>query len=96
MDKCLSLENELSKLKPLKRQLEENRIRATDAEVALAECRDDLRRIKEKSYGLEGSNKALRGAADMHHGEAMNMQKRLQEDGGKSDRDGTAVGTGMR
>ena len=96
VDKCLSLENELSKLKPLKRQLEENRIRATDAEVALAECRDDLRRVKEKSHGLEGSNKALRGAADMHHGEAMNMQKRLQEEGGKSDRDGTAVGTGMR
>lgn len=95
VDKCLSLENELAQLKPLKRQLEEYRVRATDAEVALAECREDLRRIKEKSSGLEGANRELKSRADMHQTEAGNMQKRLQEEGGKSDKAGIAVGVGM-
>jgi len=95
VDKCLSLENELAQLKPLKRQLEEYRVRATDAEVALAECREDLRRIKEKSSGLEGANRELKSRADMHQAEAGNMQKQLQEDGGKSDKAGIAVGVGM-
>jgi len=95
VDKCLSLENELAQLKPLKRQLEEYRVRATDAEVALAECREDLRRIKEKSSGLEGANKELKSRADMHQAEAGNMQKQLQEEGGKSDKAGIAVGVGM-
>jgi len=95
VDKCLSLENELAQLKPLKRQLEEYRVRATDAEVALAECREDLRRIKEKSSGLEGANRELKSRADMHQAEAGNMQKQLQEEGGKSDKAGIAVGVGM-
>ena len=96
VDKCLSLENELALLKPLKRQLDEYKLRATDAEVALAECREDLRRIKEKSCGLEGANRALKRGVDIHRAEAGNMQKQLQEEGGKSGKEGTAVGIGMR
>ncbi|KAL7541740.1 hypothetical protein ACHAXR_011183 [Thalassiosira sp. AJA248-18] len=95
VDKCLTLETELAQLKPLKRQLEEYRVRATDAEVALAECRDDLRRVKEKSSGLEGANKALARGAHLQQTEAGNLQKRLQEEGGKSGKEGTAVGIGM-
>ena len=96
VDKCLSLENELALLKPLKRQLDEYKLRATDAEVALAECREDLRRIKEKSCGLEGANRALKRGVDIHRAEAGNMQKQLQEEGGKSGKEGTPVGIGMR
>ena len=96
VDKCLSLENELALLKPLKRQLEEYKLRATNAEVALAECREDLRRIKEKSSGLEGANRALKRGVDLHQAEAGNMQKQLQEVGGKSGKEGTAIGIGMR
>ena len=96
VDKCLSLENELAQLKPLKRQLEEYRVRAADAEVALAECREDLRRVKEKSSGLEGTNKALQRGAHLQQAEAGNLQKRLQEEGVKSGDGGTAVGVGMR
>eukprot|EP00984_Skeletonema_dohrnii_P033378 scaffold29755_cov67-Skeletonema_dohrnii-CCMP3373.AAC.1 len=64
------MENELAQLKPLKRQLEEYRVRATDAEVALAECRDDLRRFKEKSSGLEGANLALQRGVNLQQAEA--------------------------
>ena len=80
VDKCLALENELAQLKPLKRQLEEYRVRAMDAEVALAECRDDLRRVKEKSGWLEGTNIALQRGVELQHNEAINLQKRLHEE----------------
>lgn len=96
VDKCLALENELAQLKPLKRQLEEYRVRAMDAEVALAECRDDLRRVKEKSGWLEGTNIALQRGVELQHNEAINLQKRLQEEGGKTEKGGTVVGIGMR
>lgn len=96
VDKCLALEGELAVLKPLKRQLEEYRVRATDAEVALAECREDLRRVKVKSSGLEGTNEFLQRGARLQHEEAINLQKRLQEDGDQSDKGGFSVGTGMR
>ena len=96
VDKCLALENELAQLKPLKRQLEEYRVRAMDAEVALVECRDDLRRVKEKSGWLEGTNIALQRGVELQHNEAVNLQKRLLEEGDKTEKGGTAVGIGMR
>lgn len=96
VDKCLSLENELAQLKPIKRQLEEYRVRAIDAEVALAECRDDLRRMKEKSGWLEGTNIELQRGVALQHNEAVNLQKRLQEEGDSVEKGGTAVGIGMR
>jgi hypothetical protein len=95
VDKCLEMENELAQLKPLKRQLEEYRVRATDAEVALAECRDDLRRFKEKSSGLEGANLALQRGVNLQQAEADALQKRLQEEGQRSGEGGSAVGVGM-
>lgn len=95
VDKCLEMENELAQLKPLKRQLEEYRVRATDAEVALAECRDDLRRFKEKSSGLEGANMALQRGVNLQQAEADALQKRLQEEGQRSGEGGSAVGVGM-
>ena len=95
VEKCIILENELSLMKPLKRQLEEYKMRADDAEVALEECRDDLRRLKEKSSGLEGANMALKRGASLQQAETGDLQKRLQEEGGKGQR-GTAVGLGMR
>lgn len=95
VDKYLEMENEIAQLKPLKRQLDEYRIRATDAEVALAECRDDLRRFKEKSSGLEGANLALQRGVNLQQAEADALQKRLQEEGQRSGEGGSAVGVGM-
>ena len=95
VEKCLRLENELAQLKPLKRQLEEYKIRADEAEVALTECRDDLRRLKEKSSGLEGANKALKRGAFLQQAEAGDLQKRIQE-GVENGQGGHAVGVGLR
>ena len=96
VDKCLALEGELAVLKPLKRQLEEYQMRAMDAEVALAKCRKDLRRMKVKTSGLEGTNEFLQRGARLQHEEAVSLQKLLQQEGGKLGKGGIAVGIGMR
>jgi predicted RNase H-like nuclease (RuvC/YqgF family) len=81
-------------LKPLKRQLEEYKVRATDAEVALIECREDLRRLKERSCGLEGVNEELKRGVDAHMAEVGSFQRRLKE--GEALESGGGVGIGMR
>ena len=94
IEKCIALENELAAMKPLKRQLEEYKVRATDAEVALTECRDDLRRLKEKSCGLEGVNEELKRGVDVQMAEVGSFQRRLLE--GEELSGGGGVGVGMR
>ncbi len=95
VEKCIALENELVTMKTLKRQLEEYKVRADEAEVALEECRDDLRRLQEKNSGLEGDIKALKRGISLQHAETGDFQKRLQDVGGNS-LSGSAVGVGMR
>ncbi|KAL7486890.1 hypothetical protein ACHAW6_012487 [Cyclotella cf. meneghiniana] len=95
VDKCIALENELAQLKPLKRQLEEYKVRAVDSEVALAECREDLRRLREKSFGLEGANEALKRGVDLQKAEVGSLQKRLQREGEEGLQSGGGVGVGM-
>ncbi|EJK73739.1 hypothetical protein THAOC_04619 [Thalassiosira oceanica] len=95
VDKCVSLENDLAILKPLKRQLEEYRVRATNAEAALEESREDLRRMREKSSGLEGAHIQLREATTQHQMEANALSRRLQEGTGKLGDVGNALGKGM-
>lgn len=94
VEKIIVLENELSGLKPLKRQLEEYKVRATDAEVALTECREDLRRLRERSCGLEGVNEELKRGVDAHMADVGSLQRRLKE--GEQLEDGGGVGVGMR
>ncbi|KAL7470351.1 hypothetical protein ACHAXS_013008 [Conticribra weissflogii] len=94
VEKCIALENELVTMKTLKRQLEEYKVRADEAEVTLEECRDDLRRLQEKNSGLEGDIKALKRGISLQHAETGDFQKRLQDEGGNS-LSGSAVGVGM-
>lgn len=94
VEKCILLENELAALKPLKRQLEEYKVRATDAEVALTECRDDLRRLREAVGGLEGVNEQLKRGVDAQMAEVGSLQRRLKE--GEAVENGGGVGVGMR
>ena len=94
VEKCIALEKELASLKPLKRQLEEYKLRATDAEVALTECRDDLRRLKEKSGNLEGVNEELKRGADKQFVELANQQRIMRE--GEELDHGGGVGVGLR
>eukprot|EP00804_Cyclotella_cryptica_P009857 CCRYP_014174-RA/>CCRYP_014174-RA protein AED:0.02 eAED:0.02 QI:52/1/1/1/0.4/0.33/6/2015/1066 len=95
VDRCVALENELAQMKPLKRQLEEYKVRATDSEVALAECREDLRRLREKSFGLEGANEALKRGVNLQKAEVGSLQRRLQREGEEGLPSGGGVGAGM-
>jgi hypothetical protein len=103
VDKCLLLESELAVLKPLKRQLEEYRVRSADAEVALSDCREELRRVKARSMGLEGTVDTYERDAKARHSETSSLQKRLLEEGsnekvginGSSTSGGIIIGSGM-
>ena len=102
VDRCLSLEGELAALKPVKRQLEEYRVRTADAEVALSDCREELRRVKARSTGLEGTVDTYERDAKARHGETSSLQKRLLEEGsnekgiiGGVSCGGIVIGSGM-
>ena len=93
----LELENELKSLQPLRRQLEDYRTRAVDAEVKLAECQEELQNLQKISSELTGMNKELKQGVMIHQSETEGLRKRLMEDtessGGAK---GPAVGEGLR
>jgi chromosome segregation ATPase len=93
VEKCVLLEKELNTLKPLKRQLEEYKVRVTEGEVALMECKEDLRRLKEKSWGLEGMNMELRRGVEEQRVDCVNQRRLLEGDELAT---GGGVGCGMR
>ena len=102
VDRCLLLESELAALRPVKRQLEEYRVRTADAEVALSDCREELRRVKARSMGLEGTVDTYERDAKARHGETSSLQKRLLEEGsnekgiiGGAGCGGIIIGSGM-
>ena len=93
----LELENELKSLQPLRRQLEDYKTRAVDAEVKLAECQEELQNLQKLSSELTGMNKELKQGVMIHQSETEGLRKRLMEDtessGGAK---GPAVGEGLR
>lgn len=93
----LELENELKSLQPLRRQLEDYKTRAVDAEVKLVECQEELQNLQKLSSELTGMNKELKQGVMIHQSETEGLRKRLMEDtessGGAK---GPAVGEGLR
>ena len=93
----LELENELKSLQPLRRQLEDYKTRAVDAEVKLAECQEELQNLRKLSSELTSMNKELKQGVMIHQSETEGLRKRLMEDtessGGAK---GPAVGEGLR
>lgn len=92
--KCIELENDLKALAPLKRQLEDYKTRAVDAEVQLVECQDNLEKLKGERSGMFDENKALHEGVKIQKVETEEMRKKLLENGGNNG-DGTAVGEGI-
>ncbi len=81
VSKCLSLENELSNLQPLRRQLEEYKARAVDAEVKLADCESSLCDLKEENVNLTDLNKELQKGVLLQQEDADEMRRKLLRDG---------------
>jgi chromosome segregation ATPase len=94
VSKCLQLENELALLQPLKRQLEEYKARATDAEVRLVDCEDEIKKLREASQNMNGIHNELQKGSLQHMIEAEELRKRLQ-DNGENDTHGLGVGEGL-
>ena len=80
VSECLRLENELKALQPLRRQLEDYKTRAIDAEVRLAECQKDLKRLTNISQHLSSAHKKLLKGAKVHNDVANELRKRLYDD----------------
>jgi chromosome segregation ATPase len=97
ISKCLQLENELTALNPLKRQLEEYKTRAVDAEVKVTEYEEDIRTLKSRQETLVGMNEDLHLGAKLHQEVNQEMTKRLVEEANLNHVETlSAVGEGMR
>lgn len=90
---CLRLENELTSMQPLRRQLEEYKARALEAEFQLVECQEDLKRATEISKSLNSAQEELIGGARSFQQEAEGLRKKLSEE--EVDCDGPTVGEGI-
>lgn len=95
VEECLRLENELKALQPLRRQLEDYKRRAIDAEVKLAECQEDLKHLTNISQNLTSAHKELLKGAKIHQEEAEELRKRLYEDESTAEGSASAIGEGI-
>jgi chromosome segregation ATPase len=94
VEQCLRLENELKTLQPVKRQLEEYKTRAVDAEVRFAESQDELRKLKQEKLNLENMNEALVKGKISQQEEVEEVHRRIQEED-KEKKEALGVGVGL-
>ena len=96
VEECLRLQNELKTLQPLRRQLEDYKTRAVEAEVKLSECQADLKRMELVSGNLSSAQKEILQGAKIHKEEAEELRRRLLDEGAVSHEGGQGVGEGLR
>lgn len=94
VEECLRLENELKALQPLRRQLEDYKTRAVDAEVKLAECKEDLKRMSQITGSLSSAQKEILEGARIHKKEAEELRRRLLDE--EVVHEGLGVGEGLK
>lgn len=78
VSKCLELEKELAMLQPLKRQLEEYKSRAADAEVRFVDYERDISKLKKASENFSQMNKELQDCSIRQQAESDNLRRRLE------------------
>jgi chromosome segregation ATPase len=94
VEECLRLENELKSLQPLKRQLEEYRSRAVDAEVRFTDCQDELLKLKQEKMTLASSNREFTKGSQAQQEEIEELGRRIQQEE-KAKKEAAGVGEGM-
>lgn len=95
VEECLRLQNELKTLQPLRRQLEDYKTRAVEAEVKLTECQAELKRMEQVTGSLSSAQKEIMAGAKLHKEEAEQLRRRLLEEG-EAPEEGPGVGEGLR
>jgi len=96
VSKCIQIENDLALLQPLRRQLDEYKSRAVDAEVRLIEYEDDIKNLKVKSEKLSVSNKDLQDRSLRQQTEKEGLRRQVEQNGAHiNQKEGNALGVGM-
>lgn len=80
VDDVVRLENELQQLLPVKRQVEDYKIRAIEAEVKLVECQDFLRRMERQANDESTKHETLFKGVILQKEQMEEMQRRIQQD----------------
>eukprot|EP00934_Nitzschia_sp_Nitz4_P000992 Nitzschia sp. Nitz4//scaffold26_size159584//88964//93739//NITZ4_002498-RA/size159584-snap-gene-0.23-mRNA-1//1//CDS//3329545103//992//frame0 len=91
VEECLRLENELKALQPLRRQLESYKERATESEVRLAECQDELEKLKRHTVVSSDDQSGLALTLQSQQEEIAELRSRLAFN---ADRESAANGLG--
>jgi chromosome segregation ATPase len=94
VEECLRLENELKSLQPLKRQLEEYKSRAVDAEFRFTDCQDELLKLKQEKMTLANSNQEFTKGSQAQQEEIEELGRRIQQEE-KAKKEAAGVGEGM-
>lgn len=95
VEECLRLENELKALQPLRRQLEDYKRRAIDAEVKLAECQEDLKRLTDVSQNLTSAHNVLLTSSKTQQDEADKLRRQLHKSESTQDEGTATIGEGI-
>ena len=96
VSKCLDLENEIASLGPLRRQLEEYKSRATNAEVRLVDYEDEIKKLRETTDKMSGLNNELKVGTLRQQEESEHLRRTIHQNGvDESDGVGVGVGQGM-
>lgn len=80
VDEIVRLENEMQSLQPFKKQVEDYKIRAVEAEVKLVECQDYLRRMEQQMKDKSSENEYMFKDAFLQKEQMEELQRRIQED----------------
>jgi chromosome segregation ATPase len=95
VDEIVRLESELQTLAPLKRQLEDYKVRAIEAEVKLVETQDALEKLEKKANDQSSVNESLWKGAMLQKEQMDELRRRLQEDAKAQSEPTSGVGEGI-
>ena len=93
VEECLRLENELRTLQPLKRQLDDYKTRAVDAEVRLTESEDELLKMKQQRFVFSDTTCQLEKAVISQQEEIEELRHRMPHE--ETVKNGAGVGDGL-
>lgn len=93
VDECVRLQNELTSLQPLKRQLEDYKTRALETEVKLAECTDALARLERERDALDGARNDVMKTAQAQKAQAEELRNFIRVE---EKQEGPGIGEGIR
>lgn len=95
VDEIVKLENELQTLQPFKKQVEDYKFRAIEAEVKLVECQDYLRRMEQQMQDQNSEAEYMFKDAILQKEQMQELQRRINEDTQRStDQGENGVGGG--